>query len=77
VDRVGAGEVAGLGELDGPSERAGEVVAEGDWTLTEATPLEQPAATAASKQLPSRTLLRLPTTDSRSIREVDIPATQA
>ena len=77
VDRVGAAEVPGLAGPDGLSERDGEVLAPGDWTLTKATPLEQPAATAASKQLPSRTLLRLPTTDPRSIREVDIPATQA
>jgi hypothetical protein len=55
-----------------------EVLAAGDWTVTEATPLEQPAASAASKPPPSRTLIRLPTTDPRSIdTEVDIPAPQA
>jgi hypothetical protein len=72
----GAAELAGA--LDVSAVPDEDVLAAGDWTLTEATPLEQPAASAASKPPPSRTLIRLPTTDPRSIdTEVDIPATQA
>ena len=73
----GAGDADGLGVLApvcGLGVLAEDVLAAGDWTRTEATPLEQPAATAASKQPPSRTLLRLPTANPRSIHEVDIPA---
>jgi hypothetical protein len=82
VDCGGTDDVAEPGELagavDGSAEPDEDVLAAGDWTLTEATPLEQPAASAASKPPPSRTLIRLPTTDPRSIdSEVDIPATQA
>jgi hypothetical protein len=81
VDCDGAGDADGLGEpagmLDVSAEPDEDVLAAGDWTLTGTAPLEQPAASAASKQPPSRTLLRLPTTDPRSIHEVDIPATQA
>jgi hypothetical protein len=72
----GLGDVAGA--LDVSAVPDEDVLAAGDWTLTEATPLEQPAASAASKPPPSRTLIRLPTTDPRSIdTAVDIPATQA
>jgi hypothetical protein len=82
VDCGGTDDVAEPGELagavDGSAEPDEDVLAAGDWTLSEATPLEQPAASAASKPPPSRTLIRLPTTDPRSIdSEVDIPATQA
>ena len=81
ADCDGPGDADGLGEragrLDVSAEPDEDVLAAGDWTLTEATPLEQPAASAASKQPPSRMLLRLPTTYPRSIHEVDNSATQA
>jgi hypothetical protein len=85
ADGGGAGDADGFGALapglDVSAVPDDDVLAgAGDWTLTEASPLEQPAATATavSKQPPSRALLRLPTTDLRSIdTEVDIPATLA